>query len=50
MPILSFTVKEIHIIMQLIRLAVEDGLDLSEYAKKSELEVLKNKLQNVKGV
>lgn len=51
MPAISFTAKEIHIIVQLIRLAVDDDafmLSLSEYAKTREIEIIKTKLQNVK--
>lgn len=49
MPILNFTAKEIHILVQLLRLAEEDGI-LIDYAKKAEVVGLRNKLQNVKGV
>lgn len=49
MPVLSLTAKEVHIIVQLIALMLENELAF-EYAKKSELDVLRNKLQNVKGV
>lgn len=49
MPILSFTAKEIHIIVQLLLLMMEEGTAF-EYAKRSELDALRAKLQNVKGV
>lgn len=47
MPTLSFTAKEIHIIVQLITFMMEQELAF-EYAKKSELNSIRNKLQNVK--
>lgn len=49
MPVLNFTAKEIHIMVQLILLMKENGLAF-DYAKQSELETLRNKLQSVKGV
>lgn len=45
MATVSLTAKEIHIIIQLIRLATDDILD---YAKKKDIEQLRTKLQNVK--
>lgn len=49
MPQVNLTAKEIHIIVQAIRIGTEDG-SLYEFAKKGEIEQLRNKLQNVKGV
>ena len=49
MPQLIFTAKEINIIVQAIRLAMESG-ELQELVKSSEINVLRNKLQNVKDV
>ena len=49
MPLLNFTAKEINIIVQAIRLAMESG-ELQELVKVSEINVLRNKLQNVKDV
>ena len=49
MPILNFTAKEIHIMVQLLVLMMEDGVAF-DHAKKSELETIRTKLQNVKGV
>jgi len=49
MPIVSFTAKEIHIIVQLLLLMMEEGAAF-DYAKPSELRMLREKLQNVKGV
>ena len=49
MPLLNFTAKEINIIVQAIRLAMESG-ELQELVKSSEINVLRNKLQNVKDV
>lgn len=49
MPILNFTAKEIHILIQLILLMKENGIAFN-HAKQSELETLRNKLQSVKGV
>lgn len=47
MPTLVFTAKEIHCMVQLIRLHTEEG-EVFEYATKRELETLRTKLQNVK--
>ena len=44
---INLTPKEIHIIVQLIRLGMESG-EVYEYAKKSEIDQLRNKLQRVK--
>ena len=44
---INLTPKEINIIVQAIRIASEDG-SVYEYAKKAEIEQLRNKLQNVK--
>ena len=49
MPQLNFTAKELNIIVQAIRLAMENG-ELQELVKSSEINVLRNKLQNVKDV
>ena len=43
----NFTAKEIHILVQLIRIGMENG-EVYEYAKKAEVEQLRNKLQKVK--
>lgn len=50
MPPLNFTAKEVNIIVQAIRIAQEPacGDVLQEYAKKVEIEQLRNKLQKVK--
>lgn len=51
MPLLNFTAKEINIIVQAIRLAMEyDDSELKAYAKLAEINNLRNKLQNVKDV
>ena len=47
MPILNLTPKEIHILVQAIRIAIEDG-GLYQFAKTGELNQLRIKLQNVK--
>lgn len=49
MPTLSFTAKEIHLLVQAIRLSTETG-ELLDYGKNREIEQLKTKLQNVKDV
>lgn len=49
MPILSITAKEINIIVQAIRIAMENG-ELQELAKQFEIDRIREKLQNVKGV
>lgn len=49
MPVISLTAKEIHIVVQAIRIATETG-QLTEYAKAGEVNAIRNKLQNVKGV
>ena len=49
MPQINLTAKEIHIIVQAIRIAIEDG-SLTEFAKSVEVNQLRNKLQNVKDV
>lgn len=49
MPQLAFTAKEIHILVQLIA-AMMDAELAFDYAKRSELDALRSKLQNVKGV
>lgn len=49
MPQLAFTAKEIHILVQLIAAMMDNGLAF-DYAKKQELEAIRIKLQNVKGV
>jgi len=49
MPLLNLTPKEIHIIIQAIRIAMESETDhISNYCKTGELNQLRNKLQNVK--
>lgn len=47
MPQINLTAKEIHIIVQAIRIAIEAG-DIWEFAKKIEIEQLRNRLQRVK--
>lgn len=42
-PTFSFTAKEVHILIQALRIAVEDG-NIDVYAKPSEIEKLRNKL------
>lgn len=49
MPLVTLTAKEIHIIIQAIRIATETG-ELTEFAKAGELNAIRNKLQNVKDV
>jgi hypothetical protein len=49
MPLVSFTAKEINIIVQAIRIAMENG-ELQELTKQSEINQIREKLQNVKGV
>lgn len=49
MPLIPLTAKEIHIIIQAIRIATETG-ELTEFAKAGELNAIRNKLQNVKDV
>ena len=49
MPVISLTAKEINLLVQAIRIAMETG-ELQEYGKGFEIEALRNKLQNVKGV
>ncbi len=49
MPIVNLSAKDIHIIIQAIRIALEDG-SLAEFCKSKEVEQLRNKLQNVKDV
>jgi len=49
MPSLNLTAKEIHIIVQAIRIATEVD-ELKEFAKSVEINQLRNKLQNVKDV
>lgn len=43
----NLTAKEIHAIVQALRIADETG-ELREFIKPNELQVLRNKLQNVK--
>jgi hypothetical protein len=51
MPQVNLTAKEIHIIVQAIRIAMESDQDhISNYCKTGELNQLRNKLQNVKDV
>ena len=45
---ISLNFKEINILMHALRMADETGM-LSEYAKQSEVDRIRNKLQNVKG-
>lgn len=45
---ISLNFKEINILVHALRLAEETG-SLNEYAKNSEVERIRNKLQNVKG-
>lgn len=49
MPLIPLTAKEIHILIQVIRIAMETG-ELTEFAKAGELNQLRAKLQNVKDV
>lgn len=49
MPQLALTAKEIHILVQLIAAMMENDVAF-DYAKKSELNSIRNKLQNVKDV
>lgn len=49
MPQVNLTAKEIHIIVQAIRIAIDNG-EIAEFAKSVELNQLRNKLQNVKDV
>jgi len=49
MPQVNLTAKEIHIIIQAIRIATEDG-SITEFCKPVDLSQLRNKLQNVKDV
>lgn len=49
MPIVNLTAKEINVIVQAIRIAMENG-ELQELVKVSEINALRNKLQNVKDV
>lgn len=49
MPLVPLTAKEIHILIQAIRIAMETG-ELTEFAKAGELSRLRDKLQNVKDV
>jgi len=51
MPLLNLTPKEVNIIVQAIRIAMEyDENELKMYGKQSEINILRNKLQNVKDV
>jgi hypothetical protein len=47
MPAISFTPKEIHIIVQMLVFLMEQELAF-DYASKQQLEVIRTKLQNVK--
>jgi hypothetical protein len=47
MPAISFTPKEIHALVQMLRQMIDDDTAF-EYARKQELEQIKTKLQNVK--
>lgn len=47
MPQINWTAKEILILIQAIRIAVEYD-ELKEYARKGEIEAIRNKFQNVK--
>lgn len=47
MPQINLTAKEILIVVQAIRLAMESG-ELYDYAKKGQIDAIRNKLQNVK--
>jgi len=49
MPQINLTAKEIHIIVQAIRIAMESG-EIAEFAKSVDINALRNKLQNVKDV
>lgn len=49
MPLVSLTAKEIHILVQAIRIAMETG-ELTEFAKAGDLSRIREKLQNVKDV
>jgi len=51
MPIINLTAKDVHIIAQAIRIVMElEYMPLLDYAKNSEINALRNKLQNVKDV
>lgn len=49
MPQLALTAKEVHILVQLI-VAMMESNEAFDYAKKSELNSIRNKLQNVKDI
>lgn len=49
MPLLTLTAKEIHILVQLINFLIDSG-EAFDYARKNELNAIREKLQNVKGV
>jgi hypothetical protein len=49
MPQINWTAKEILILIHAIRIAVEYD-ELKEFARKGEIEAIRNKLQNVKDV
>lgn len=49
MPQLNLTAKEIHIILQAIRIAMEYD-EIQEFARKGEVDQLRNKLQSVKDI
>lgn len=47
MPQINWSAKEILILIHAIRIAMESS-ELQEYAKRGEIEQIRNKLQNVK--
>lgn len=52
MPLIPLTAKEVHILIQALRIAMEDEniRQLAEFAKAGEISQIRNKLQNVKDV
>lgn len=49
MPLIPLTAKEVHILVQALRIAMESG-ELTEFAKAGDLSRIRDKLQNVKDV
>lgn len=48
MPTVALSAQQIHLLIQALRIVVENG-SLDAYAKPKEIEALRNALQNVKG-
>jgi len=46
-PMIRLSAREIHILVQALRIAMEDG-SIADYAKPRELDQLRTKLGNVK--